>query len=428
MSIAHIDLAVVGEDESRRRRERRRGVKALEVVAGLMLLAFAGREPEPALRVSGGATDFGTQPVGSRATQPVALRNATDAPFVVAGIVAEGTSIRDFSVDMTRCGSIAPGAHCVASVSFAPRDAGPQSAKFRVVDASNDASETIVVRGAGASPPPPPPPPPIAQTETPAPTPDPVPVPEPTPPPAPAPVPVPVTPPVVHPKPPPQPQPQPPKVFEVPMPAFEEPAPVPTPAPTPKPVPAPAPVPAPVPAPAPAPAPAPVPAPQIIDPTPAPVEPAPQQAPAPVPEPKPAKDSRGKSFFKKLAAVAVPIAIGVVIANNQDHGKHDQKADRRIDVSPRSLDMANYSRSSTGIVTVTSTGTSAVTIRSVSLSGNVHELFVQKNDCDGRSLAPKESCHISVIMRQRASGETATLVVDSDGGKATVSVSDPGKQ
>src|SRR5262245_14033063 len=149
MSIARIDLTAVGEDESRRRREQRRGLKALAVLGGLLLLAFAGREREPALRLSSAATDFGAQPVGSRSIKTVAVRNATGELFVVAGIVAEGTTMPDFSVDMTRCGRIPPGVSCVATVAFAPRDAGPQSAKFRVIDASNEASEAIVVRGAG---------------------------------------------------------------------------------------------------------------------------------------------------------------------------------------------------------------------------------------------------------------------------------------
>src|SRR5215218_6705101 len=105
MPAAHLDLTAVSEDEERRRREQRRGLKALAVIGGLALLAFAGREPEPALRLHGAAADFGTQQVGSSATRPVALRNTTDAPFVVAGIVTEGAVVdSDFNVDMTRCG------------------------------------------------------------------------------------------------------------------------------------------------------------------------------------------------------------------------------------------------------------------------------------------------------------------------------------
>src|SRR6185503_10890396 len=107
-------------------------------LAGLGLLAFASREaPEPALRMAGGVTDFGSHVVGSSASKDIALRNATDEPFQVAGIVAEGTVIQDFRVDVTRCGNIAPGAECIATVSFAPQAAGSQTAKFRIVDAAN---------------------------------------------------------------------------------------------------------------------------------------------------------------------------------------------------------------------------------------------------------------------------------------------------
>src|SRR5258708_28363598 len=151
MTTAHIDLTAIGDDESRRRRDQR-GTKALIVLAGLVLLAFAGHDPEPVLSLNSRGTDFGSRIVGTRSSTPVGLRNAARTPFVVAGIVAEGASIQDFSIDVTRCNRILPGALCTATVSFSPHVTGPQSAKFRIVDASNDRSETIVIQGAGMFP------------------------------------------------------------------------------------------------------------------------------------------------------------------------------------------------------------------------------------------------------------------------------------
>jgi len=360
MPVARIDLTAAGEDEPRRKREQRRRVSTLAVMAGIALLAFAGREPEPALRLDSAATDFGAQPVGSRATKTVSLRNTTGEPFVVTGIVAEGAVTRqDFEVDLSPCATIAPGAECAASVSFAPRDAGERTAKFRVIDGSNETSQTIVVRGAGVVPvvapvvtPPPPPPDPVV-----------------------APEPVPVTPPAVRPKPP---APKPPvkeKEVEVPAPTIEEP--------------------------------------EVVD---APLPETP--APAPAETPAPPKESRGKSFWKKVGAVAIPVIVGAVIANNTNHGHHAQQGDRRLDVSPRALTEG-------GVVTVTNAGSAAVTIRAVGFADD-SRMFMQSSDCQGRSLAPREACRITVRSTQGASGAQTTLVVDSDIGRASVSVSAPG--
>jgi Abnormal spindle-like microcephaly-assoc'd, ASPM-SPD-2-Hydin len=389
MASARIDLIAVGDDDESRRRERRGGAKALAVLAGLVLLAFAERQPEPALRLDGGATDFGARQVGQRATEPIRLRNATDEPFIVAGIVAEGTaSQQNFSVDMTRCGTIAPGTDCVASVSFAPYEVGPQSAKFRVIDASNEASQTIVVRGTGVIPPPSLP----AVPPQPEPQPEPEPQPQPVSQPEPEPTPIEPTPPVVINTPPPAPVLVPvPKVEPAPKP--EEPAPEPESEPEPDPV---------------------------IE---VPVQDTQQPIPEPVPQPKPEekKESGFKRFLKKAAPVAIPLIVGAVIANNQDKGNNESQKKRRIEVSPRSVETSSAGRYQASVVTVTNVGTERVTIRSITLRGS--EVFAQRNECEGHPLAPGQSCRITVGPVHPGMSGAATLVIDSDAGRETVSVS-----
>ena len=402
MPTARIDLIAVSDDESRRRREQRRSIKALAVLGGLFLLAFAGREPEPALlRLNSAATDFGTQAVGSRTTKEVALRNATDEPFVVAGIVAEGTATPDFSVDMTKCGQIAPGTNCVASVTFAPRDAGQQSAKFHVVDASNEASETIVVRGAGEVPPPLPSA--VAQpalSETPPVVTPPVIAPEPEPIPQPMPV---MPPPAVQPKPPavqpkpPAPKPA-PQVIEVPMPIEEPPVVKEPPA---------------VKAPPAVKEPPVVKEPEkpieepIVEKPAAPQEPAPQQQPAPQEQPQPPKESKFKKFLKKAAPVAAAVIVGAVIANNANH---DHKSNRRITLTRDPSSQTGFTRS----FSVTSVGRDPVTIRSVRIGATTPD-----NNCQGRTLAPQQTCRISISPNV----PSGTVVVDSDGGSASADFS-----
>ena len=126
--------------------------------------------------------------------------------------------------------------------------------------------------------------------------------------------------------------------------------------------------------------------------------------------------SRFKDALKKIGRIAIPVVIGAVIVNNtRDHGgKQDQKqdADRRIDVSPRSLNVTERS-----VVTVTNIGRDEVTINSIQIEDE-SGLFWQSNDCR-HTLAPRQQCRVSVSMKQLASAR-ATLVVDSTAGHVTV--------
>lgn|SRR5437764_2532394 len=417
MNTGRIEFTSIDEDDERRRRDRRRGIRALVILAGLGLLAFAGREPEPVLRVAAGATDFGPQLVDTHASRSVSIRNTTREPFVVAGIVAEGTAIHDFGIDAQRCGRIDPDAECVATISFAPHDVGPQSATFRIVDGSNATSETIVIRGTGMPPAPPPqkdgavivppPPPPQPPPPPPPPTPAPVPLPAPAPAPVPAPVPKPVHVPSPASVPPAAPVSKPsapePKSGDitVPMPP-EEPAPsttAPEVAPTAKPA-------------------EPEEPPKVEKPAvdPPPVEPAPSVT-------KPKDDSHKndtvKKFLRVLAGVA---AAGVIAKQAHDHGGDRHQADRRIEVTPRALTFQPAGKRSVytaQTVTVTNVGKDDVTITSIQLASNA---FRQQGECAGQKLAPRQQCRIGVSLIEPVNGAHATLVVNSDAGSTTVDV------
>jgi hypothetical protein len=367
MASAHVELIVEDDDDSRR---RRRNIKALVVVAGLIALSFAAPESNdgPALRLTPGVADFGSHDVGSASTAEVTLRNATKEPFVVAGIMAEGSATQDdFRIDATRCGRIDAGANCTATVSFTPHAAGPQSAKFRIVDGSNAASETIVAQGVGTE----------KVQSSPPPVPQPVAMPKPEP---------------------------------SGRPAFSPAAGLKPSLPTTKPTPKPQP-------------------PQITETTATEAPPeitqttvttettetaettateAPPTTTTTAPERNHAKDT-----WKKIGRVAAGIAIGALIAHNNSH--HDQAAstDRRIDVSPRTLSTGGRAN----IVTVTNVGKDEVTINSVTFGGQGASLFGQQNDC--RTLAAGQKCHIWVSMKEQ-SNVGATLMIESNAGRATV--------
>src|SRR5262249_52995364 len=158
MAFARIELTPVTEDESRRRRDQRRGIKALLILTTLIALVSASPDPEAmprpeaAIHLTPDVTEFGAQEVGTSSSKRVTLTSAK--PFVIAGIVAEGAATQsDFRVDASKCATIEPGTDCLAVVSFTPHAAGAQSAKFRIVDAANATSETFLARGTGTEPP-----------------------------------------------------------------------------------------------------------------------------------------------------------------------------------------------------------------------------------------------------------------------------------
>jgi hypothetical protein len=395
MTTLRVELTPDDDDRSRRRRDQRNGVKALLILAGLIALAFAAPEPngvpEPAMHLTPSVTDFGVQDVGAPSAKVVTLSNAADKPFVISGIVAEGASSQsDFSVDATRCTRLEPGSDCIAVVSFTPHAPGAQSAKFRIVDASNASSETIVARGAGIEPvrkvvsPVEPPPPPT--TPLPAPAPAPAPLPQPVAPPSVAPQPV-VPQPVV---------PQPPRVN--PQPGVPQPPPVT--------------------APKEEPAPDPEPEKPIVQ---------PQPEPAPAPQPPPAttttapERNKTKDTLKKIGRVALGVAIGAIIANNTGgHGHHDgqqQSAECRIEVSPGMLKVTEGNT-----VTVRNRCKNAVAINSIQVADDSDHLFTLKNAC-AATLAPGKEC--SVYIYSSYPNVRATLVVDSSGGRKTVDLWTP---
>jgi outer membrane biosynthesis protein TonB len=390
MPTVRVELSPTGDDESRRRNQRR-GVKALVVLAGLVTLAFAAPEPqtapEPAMRLTPEVTDFGRQDVGTRSARVVSLSNAVTRPFVISGIVAEGAMTQsDFSVDASRCGHIDPGAHCLAVVSFTPHTRGAQSARFRIVDAANATSQTIIARGTGTEPPTAPEKHAVVKAATPDPTP-------------------------------------------TPIPSRSR---APTSAPTP--ILTPTPVPVPEPAPQPSPSPKMTTTPKECTPeettkeaqwgglpkTSTDEEPLPTttQAPPPTTAAVPRKRNRTLDRFKRIGrVVAFPVFIGrLILRHNRNHGggQQQQNTDHRIEVSPGTL---NVTEGRTDVVTVKNIGRDDVTINSVTIAGEAASLFGQQGDC--QTLAAGQECHIWVSMEQR-SGVRATLVVDSKAGRATV--------
>lgn len=118
------------------------------------------------------AHDFGAREIGSGASAPAALTLANDPdadlPLETAGIGLAGTGADQFALTASACpATLAPGADCALSASFAPTRAGEASAT--VEDGGTGPLATL--RGSGTTPPQPPSPPAPPTPQPPAPTP-----------------------------------------------------------------------------------------------------------------------------------------------------------------------------------------------------------------------------------------------------------------
>lgn len=170
MSRVVVELVPMDDDAEQRRRRRqetRQVIGALLFVGALLALLPAKpadvipppQEPSPTapvtvatpppISVDPAAIDFGAMNVGTSNTLPITFKNPGSREFVTAA-VASGLAPSDFSIAAEQCARIRPNGTCVATVSFAPRSAGPQKATFTLRSESN-ASLPVEVVGSGVA-------------------------------------------------------------------------------------------------------------------------------------------------------------------------------------------------------------------------------------------------------------------------------------
>ncbi len=99
-------------------------------------LLMNARSQQPAVSVSSGTLNFGTQRLGTSASQIVTIANTGTAPLVFAGVAISGPFGVDFT-ETSACGpTLAPKSTCNITVTFYPSTIGSRSATATV--SSND--------------------------------------------------------------------------------------------------------------------------------------------------------------------------------------------------------------------------------------------------------------------------------------------------
>jgi hypothetical protein len=118
---------------------------------GLGSLSVLLQAPQVSLSPPG--LDFGNQPTGTSSTpQTTTLTNTGTAALAIGSIAVSGANGPDFSPSNT-CGStLAPGAACTITVTFTPAATGTRTAAVTITDNAADSPESVALSGTGTTP------------------------------------------------------------------------------------------------------------------------------------------------------------------------------------------------------------------------------------------------------------------------------------
>jgi hypothetical protein len=116
----------------------------------------AAPPPAPAASLSPSSLSFGSQTVGTTsAAKSSTLTNTGNAALTISGMSVTGTNAGDFAQSSNCPGSLAAGASCSISVTFTPGASGSRSASVSIADNASGSPHTLALSGTGASAPPP---------------------------------------------------------------------------------------------------------------------------------------------------------------------------------------------------------------------------------------------------------------------------------
>ena len=105
----------------------------------------------PIVSLSSGSLTFANQNVGTTsAAQSVTLNNTGTAALTITSIAVTGTNAGDFAQTNTCGASVAAGGNCSISVTFTPTAAGSRNASVTITDNAAGSPHTVTLSGTGA--------------------------------------------------------------------------------------------------------------------------------------------------------------------------------------------------------------------------------------------------------------------------------------
>ncbi len=114
-------------------------------------VTLTGFGTQPAVNLNPTLLSFGRQKVGTRSTpQNVTLTNTGSGTLSITSIRISGTNAGDFA-QSNNCGkSVAPGASCTISVTFAPTAIGIRRAAIAITDNAKNSPQQVNLSGSGS--------------------------------------------------------------------------------------------------------------------------------------------------------------------------------------------------------------------------------------------------------------------------------------
>jgi Tol biopolymer transport system component len=113
-------------------------------------VGLTGTGTAPAATLSNDSLTFGNQNVGTTsAAQAVTLSNSGTGPLLISTLSVTGVNGADFGETNTCGASVAPGASCTISVTFAPTNTGTRAAVVSIVDNAPGSPHVIGLTGTG---------------------------------------------------------------------------------------------------------------------------------------------------------------------------------------------------------------------------------------------------------------------------------------
>jgi uncharacterized repeat protein (TIGR01451 family) len=113
-------------------------------------VTLGGTGTRPALSLSASSLAFGGQAVGTTSVaQTVTVTNTGTADLHVSGVSTSGTNAGDFSASPSGCGTVAPAGTCTVSVTFTPSAPGGRSATLNIVSDAPSSPDQVSLSGTG---------------------------------------------------------------------------------------------------------------------------------------------------------------------------------------------------------------------------------------------------------------------------------------
>jgi hypothetical protein len=112
---------------------------------------YASSSAAPAVTLSPTSLNFGTQTVGTTASQTITVTNSGTAALSIGSVQLSGTNSADFTATNGCTSSVAPNATCTITVTFDPAATGSRSASLSISDNASGSPQTVALSGTGST-------------------------------------------------------------------------------------------------------------------------------------------------------------------------------------------------------------------------------------------------------------------------------------